>query len=137
MKITLALAAAAVVGIASIVFFLEAEGIKPKASDRAADLGAIRRAAAKIAPLHVAKKPPGSSDWLAQHNEPGQTFEEYRKSDPNGPSAALTTIYIIAAEVSCRVMPISMKSRMTRRCDGHGRLEQPRVGSTASTALHS
>jgi archaemetzincin len=37
---------------------------------------------------------PGPSDWLAVHREPGQTFEEFRRSHPNRPDAQRRTIYL-------------------------------------------
>ncbi len=50
----------------------------------------------KIRPLFTEKKAPGPSDWLASHKEPGQTFEQYIKIDPNRPTAERTKIYIQA-----------------------------------------
>jgi len=38
---------------------------------------------------------PGSSDWLANQREPGQTYEQYRRSRPNRPSKARNTIYVL------------------------------------------
>jgi archaemetzincin len=38
--------------------------------------------------------PPGPHDWLANHPEPGQTFEEFVASRPNRPDAIRTTIYL-------------------------------------------
>jgi archaemetzincin len=58
------------------------------------DLEAIRAAGRVIRPLHARKAPPGPGDWLDQHHEPGQTFEEYCASDPNRPAATRTTIYL-------------------------------------------
>ena len=37
---------------------------------------------------------PGQSDWLAVHQEPGQTFEEFRRSQPNRPDAQRRIIYL-------------------------------------------
>jgi archaemetzincin len=39
--------------------------------------------------------PPKSDDWLAVHNEAGQTFEEYRDADANRPDATRRTIYLL------------------------------------------
>ncbi|MBX6313191.1 MAG: hypothetical protein IRY99_09795 [Isosphaeraceae bacterium] len=58
------------------------------------DLPAIRAAGDKIRPLHAPKSKPGPGDWLAQHPEPGQTFDQYRASAPNRPTAQRTTIYL-------------------------------------------
>lgn len=37
---------------------------------------------------------PGPHDWLANHPEPGQTFDEYVRSSPNRPDAKRNTIYL-------------------------------------------
>ncbi|HYR87047.1 MAG TPA: hypothetical protein VE422_23400 [Terriglobia bacterium] len=37
---------------------------------------------------------PGPNDWLANHQEPGQTFEEFVKSRPNKPDAVRNKIYL-------------------------------------------
>jgi archaemetzincin len=37
---------------------------------------------------------PGPSDWLAVHREPGQTFEEFRRSHPNRPDGQRRIIYL-------------------------------------------
>ena len=39
----------------------------------------------KLAPLHPKLGKPKPGDWLAEHDEPGQTFDEYRDSDPVTP----------------------------------------------------
>ena len=39
----------------------------------------------KLAPLHQKLGKPKPGDWLAEHDEPGQTFDEYRDSDPVTP----------------------------------------------------
>lgn len=59
-----------------------------------ADLRKIREAGTKIEPLHEKKRPAGPNDWLAQHEEAGQTFEQYLKSNPNRPTVARTTLYL-------------------------------------------
>src|SRR5262249_36465950 len=62
--------------------------------DTAADLQAIRAAGRAIQPLHVPKAKPRPGDWLAAHHEPGQTFDQYRATDPNRPTARRTTLYL-------------------------------------------
>jgi archaemetzincin len=57
-------------------------------------LSAIRLAGAAIASLHDPIPPPRRGDWLYVYDEPGQTFEEYRKSDPVLPTSGRTTLYI-------------------------------------------
>jgi archaemetzincin len=48
----------------------------------------------KLTPLASALPKPGPGDWLAQHHEDGQTFEQYLAAKPVRRSAKLTTIYI-------------------------------------------
>jgi len=37
---------------------------------------------------------PGPNDWLAVHNESGQTFEEFKRSQPNRPTQTQRIIYL-------------------------------------------
>src|SRR6266446_10215787 len=37
---------------------------------------------------------PGPNDWLAVHEEPGQTFDEFKASQPNRPTQARRVIYL-------------------------------------------
>jgi archaemetzincin len=37
---------------------------------------------------------PGPNDWLANHPEPGQTFDQFVRSNPNRPTAQRHTIYL-------------------------------------------
>lgn len=37
---------------------------------------------------------PGPADWLANHHEPGQTFQQFVDSHPNRPTATARTIYL-------------------------------------------
>lgn len=39
----------------------------------------LRDAAAKLRPLHAKKRPAQPRDWLSEHAESGQTFDEYRQ----------------------------------------------------------
>lgn len=48
----------------------------------------------KLKPLHSPIKPPGPSDWLAQHKEPGQTFKQYLDCRPVTPRGKRNTLYI-------------------------------------------
>ncbi len=54
----------------------------------------LHAAAEKIASLHQKKRPPEPDDWLASHPERGQTFEQYRRSNPNRPTKIRTTLYV-------------------------------------------
>ena len=57
-------------------------------------LSAIQSAGAAIAPLHEPIRPPRRGDWLYEYDEPGQTFQEYRGSDPVLPTCDRTTLYV-------------------------------------------
>lgn len=48
----------------------------------------------KLQPLHLKLGRPGPMDWLAQHEEPGQTFAEYVASRPTRPQGKRHVIYI-------------------------------------------
>jgi archaemetzincin len=48
----------------------------------------------RLEPLHQELGDPGPSDWLSVHPEPGQTFEEYRRSNPIRPHGRRDSIYI-------------------------------------------
>jgi archaemetzincin len=49
-------------------------------------LVAIKAAMEKLRPLHAKLGRPAPGEWLAHHEEPGQTFEEYLASRPVGPT---------------------------------------------------
>ena len=57
-------------------------------------ISAIQSVGAAIAPLHHPIRPPREGDWLCVHDEPGQTFQEYRESDPVLPTRDRTTLYV-------------------------------------------
>lgn len=42
-----------------------------------------------------AKREPGGLDWLGQHEEPGQTFDQYLASRPNMPGSVRRKLYIL------------------------------------------
>lgn len=54
----------------------------------------LRWAAERLRPLHTKKKPPRPGDWLSVQAEPGQTFDQYRASNPNRPDSQHTTLYL-------------------------------------------
>ena len=58
------------------------------------ELSAIRSAGRAIAPLHDPIGATQEGDWLDEHEEPGQSFEEYRRSDPVLPTKLRTTMYL-------------------------------------------
>ncbi len=57
-------------------------------------LRAIQSAGRAITPLHEPVKAIQKGDWLDEHEEPGQSFEEYRQSDPILPTKVRTTMYL-------------------------------------------
>ena len=72
------------------------------AEQRAEALGDLAKLSAKEKVVYTdpndgtfhAKVRPGASDWLAQHNEPGQTFTQYLRSSPNLPNKEKNVLYI-------------------------------------------
>jgi archaemetzincin len=57
-------------------------------------LAAIVAGGAAIRPLHTRMPPPRPGEWLATHHEPGQTFEDYRRSSPNRPDGRRRLLYL-------------------------------------------
>ena len=57
-------------------------------------IAAIQSVGAVFAPLHRPIPPPRGNDWLAVHDEPGQTFLEYLASDPVSPTRSRTTLCV-------------------------------------------
>ena len=55
----------------------------------------LRNNIKKIEPFFAVMGKPGNSDWLASHNEPGQTFAEYLEADPVKPTAERNKIYVL------------------------------------------
>lgn len=49
----------------------------------------------KIEPFFKPMGKPANSDWLATHNEPGQTFAEYLDADPVKPTKERQKIYVL------------------------------------------
>lgn len=54
----------------------------------------LQGAMAKLRPLHKSLGKPAPADWLAHHDEPGQTFAQYLASKPNVPDERRRTITI-------------------------------------------
>ena len=48
---------------------------------------------------------PGPNDWLAVHPEPGQTFDDFVRSQPNRLDALRNTIYVLASTILFRPAP--------------------------------
>lgn len=55
----------------------------------------LRDAIKKIEPFFKLMGKPAPDDWLASHNEPGQTFDEYLDSDPTKPTKERQKIYVL------------------------------------------
>lgn len=69
--------------------------ILPKQTGRkTASAASARRLIAKLAPLHSPLGEPRPGDWLARHDEPGQTFVQYLKAKPVTPTGRRTVIYV-------------------------------------------
>src|SRR5271156_176187 len=62
--------------------------------NEANELSAIRSASRAVAPLHDPIGTTQEGDWLDEHEEAGQSFEEYRRSDPVRPTKLRTTMYL-------------------------------------------
>jgi archaemetzincin len=48
-----------------------------------------------LKPLHEALAPPRPGEWLAEQEEDGQSFEQYRVSEPVHPTADARTLYLL------------------------------------------
>jgi len=62
--------------------------------NEANELSAIRSASRAVAPLHDPIGTIQKGDWLDEHEEPGQSFEKYRRSDPVRPTKLRTTMHL-------------------------------------------
>jgi archaemetzincin len=49
---------------------------------------------AKLVPLHKRLTRPQPGDWLAEHPEPGQTYQEYLRANPLKPDPTRRTLYV-------------------------------------------
>ena len=86
--------------IALSIFACAKPGDKPAANMSTAreakkELAGLRANIRKIEPFFKPMGRPGTSDWLASHNEPGQTFEEYFDADPAKPIEERQKIYVL------------------------------------------
>ena len=65
----------------------------------------------KLRPLADPLPPPRPGDWLAEHDEPGQTFAEYLDAHPVRKSDKLHTIYLCVvgdcSEAQRRILDLS------------------------------
>ena len=67
-------------------------GCSGDATDPAA--AKLRPVVEKLRPVHTKIQPPGPSDWLANHKEPGQSFGEYLRCRPVVPQGKRKVLYI-------------------------------------------
>ncbi|MBK6748530.1 MAG: hypothetical protein IPG67_00530 [Acidobacteria bacterium] len=65
------------------------------ARDAKKERAELRANIKKIEPFFKPMGKPGTSDWLASHNGPGQTFEEYLDADPTKPTKERQKIYVL------------------------------------------
>src|SRR5580765_698120 len=65
------------------------------ASEAKKERADLRDAIKKIEPFFKPMGKPAAYDWLASHNEPGQTFDEYLDSNPTKPTKERQKIYVL------------------------------------------
>lgn len=87
-----ALFALVVGGVAALRWLGGAESTMSKADQES--VKAFAASARKLTTLQRKKTAPGPNDWLARHQERGQTFQQYVRSNPIRPTRARTTIYL-------------------------------------------
>jgi len=83
--------------LAAGVGLLAARGRAPEprpGDDGRITAAALARVMEKIEPLQTKLGKPKPGEWLAQHKEPGQTFEQYRRSRPLVPDRTRRTICV-------------------------------------------
>lgn len=54
----------------------------------------LKKTMAKLRPLYKTLGKPKAGDWLARYDEPGQTFDEYRKCHPTLPRGKRRVLYV-------------------------------------------
>jgi hypothetical protein len=67
-----------------------------KAKEPNAMIPSLRQAILRLTPLHEPLEKPQPGDWLAQHKEPGQTFDEYLGCSPITPRGRRSVLYVQA-----------------------------------------
>jgi len=73
---------------------LEPEPSCPQQSARGPQMRQLLEWSERLKPLFRPKRLTSPGDWLAVHPEPGQSFEEYVKSNPNCPRPGRDRIYL-------------------------------------------
>lgn len=69
-------------------------GVATFSSAAEPNVGELRAMIKKLEPLHKRLGRPAPGDWLASHEEDGQTFDQYVASRPVTPTGKRRTIYI-------------------------------------------
>jgi archaemetzincin len=69
-------------------------GAQTKGPDDTARAATLHKQIELLRPLHKPLGKPGPGDWLAQHKESGQTFDQYIRSQPVRPLGKRKIIYI-------------------------------------------
>jgi len=59
-----------------------------------ADLAPLRESIRRLAPLHVRGAAPKSGEWLAEHHEPGESFEQYLNAGPITPTPVRASLVV-------------------------------------------
>ena len=90
----------AIIFLASLLMACSKPGEKPAGNMTAVreakkEIKQLRDNIKKIEPFFKVMGKPGNSDWLASHNEPGQTFEEYLDAEPTKPTKERQKIYVL------------------------------------------
>ncbi|MGD0088437.1 MAG: archaemetzincin [Planctomycetota bacterium] len=91
----LGLLAAALLFVPGACFLMNRSRLKdvPLAEGKARE-EALREMIVKLRPLHLPIHKPGPHDWLANHAEPGQTFNEYLACEPVTLEGTRRVLYI-------------------------------------------
>ena len=84
-----------VLAIAAAIYRGHPVGASEVAPMKRMNMQVLKQAADTVRPLHHELGVPGPSDWLANHDEPGQTFQAYVASGPVTPTDARRTIVIL------------------------------------------
>lgn len=71
------------------------EATRKAAAGSLDDLGPAERRAFTDGGEFKPKRKPGAIDWLAAHEEKGQTFDQYARSGPNLPRGRRTRLYVL------------------------------------------
>lgn len=69
-------------------------GPRGQTDDRPKRLREIRQSISKLKPIHKKQAKPQPGDWLAEHKEPGQTYQQYSRSRPITLTRARNKIYV-------------------------------------------